>query len=80
MTSRIGWLKRDTSYEPLGHCCCDEDDNMCVPYDASTWRHRIKRELYSDKFISNEHIKSVNVHLVRRKYVKIPLNSGLPLY
>lgn len=76
------WMveKGYTSYEPLGHYCCDEDDNMCVPYDASTWRHWIKRELCSDKFISNEHIKSVTVHLVRRKHIKIPLNSGLPLY
>ena len=69
------------SYEPLGHYCCDEEDNMCVPYDASTWTDWIKRELSDcDTSLSNEHIKSAAVHLVRRKHIKIPLNSGLPLY
>ena len=77
------WMaaKGYTSYEPNGHYCCDEEDIMCVPYDASTWREWIKRELWRcDTSLSNEQIKSATVHLVRRKHIKIPLNSGLPLY
>lgn len=82
------WMvqKGYTSYEPRGYYCNDEYDQMCVPYDASTWRNWIKRELkycepgVIDTHISNEHIKSVTRNLVRRKYIKIPLNSGLPHY
>lgn len=71
-----------TSYEPRGYYCGDEADDMCVPYDASTWRDWVDRELWNCEHssLSNEHIKSVAVKLVRRKHIKIPLNSGLPHY
>lgn len=78
------WIveKRYTSYEPRGYYCSDEAADMCVPYDASTWRDWVDKELWNCEHssLSNEHIKSVAVNLVRRKHIKIPLNSGLPHY
>lgn len=75
-----------TSYEPRGHSHCDEYDDMFVPHDASTWRDWARRELSWYEYtggevsITNDHVKAVVAGLVRRKHIKIPLKSGLPLY
>ena len=75
-----------TSYEPHGHYHSEEFDEMCVPYDASTWRDWIRRELSwyvnagGDVSITNGHIKAAVAAMVRKKYIRIPLKSGLPLY
>lgn len=71
-----------------GYSSCEacEYEEMWVPYDASTWRGWIKKELGwyehegGDISITNDHIKAVALLMVRRKYIRIPLNSGLPLY
>lgn len=75
-----------TSYEPGGHYHCDEYDEMFVPHDASTWKDWIRRELSwyectgGEVSISNDHVKAAASAMVRRKYINIPLKSGLPLY
>jgi len=73
-----------TSFEYDHHC--DEDDEMYVPYDASRWSSWIKSALYAyrrgggDVSIDKNHIKQVAAGMVLRKFIKIPMNSGLPLY
>lgn len=73
-----------------------DDSDSCVPYDSRKWDEWIQSKLWIDpssvprprnagmlpykisktKVCRKETIKE----MVKRKYIKIPLNSGLPLY
>ena len=73
-----------------------EDSFSCAPYDASTWDEWIQTKLCippssvpADRRagmlpykISKARVcrKETIKEMVKRKYIKIPLNSGLPLY
>jgi len=65
---------------------CDENDDMYVPYDASKWSSWIKSVLYpyhregGDVSIDKNHIKQVSAVMVRRNFIRIPINSGFPIY
>lgn len=75
-----------TSLECEGHHHRDDDDATYVPYDASKWLSWVQDKLVlhglecGDISMSGDHIKQVAAELVRRKFIKIPMNSGLPLY
>lgn len=53
----------------------------CVPYDASVWGEWIQSKLMiPPPDVPDKCRKETIKEMVKRKYIKIPLNSGLPLY
>ncbi|CAN0557487.1 unnamed protein product [Ectocarpus sp. 12 AP-2014] len=52
----------------------------CIPYDASKWNEWIEsRLMISSSGVSDNYRKETIKEMVKRKYITIPLNSGLPL-
>lgn len=59
-----------------------EDRVLCVPYDASNWDEWIQSKLMipQPRSTDDDRRKETIREMVRRKYIKIPMNSGLSLY
>lgn len=54
-----------------------------IPYDCNMWQEWIDTTLCQykgDTTITNDDIKNVSIEMVKRRFIKIPLNSRNPLY
>lgn len=58
-----------------------EECFTCVPHDASKWDEWIEsRLMIPSSGVTDNFRKETIKEMVKREYIKIPLNSGLPLY
>jgi len=54
-----------------------------IPYDCNMWQEWIDTTLCKyngDTIITNDDIKNVSIEMVKRRFIKIPINSRNPLY
>lgn len=54
-----------------------------IPYDCNMWQEWIDTTLFKyngDTIITNDDIKNVSIEMVKRRFIKIPINSRNPLY
>lgn len=58
-----------------------EDRFSCVPYDVLKWDEWVQSKLMiPPPDVPDKRRKEIIKEMVKREYIKIPLNSGIPLY